>query len=226
MTLTSDQDRILREECGLPAFAIRTARAQNKLQAVRKAAVAEFRRQGFLGGSVDEIARRSGVSKPTIYTYVDSKERLFLDAIGDALISAYTGLSGVESWTDAESARAVLRHFLLDWAQRLLEPVTIDLRRTVIGEAERFPQLAELWARTNAIYGDRPLAEALADMARARLLLLPDGDLPLRQLIAMGIGSPQLIATFRPKDFDRSELPDIATGAVSVFWGHYGKDAR
>ncbi|PRB07535.1 TetR/AcrR family transcriptional regulator [Microbacterium sp. MYb64] len=226
MTITTDRDHGLREDCGLPELNVGTPRARERLAAVRAAAVVEFRRHGFLGGSVDDIARRSGVSKPTIYAYAETKERLFLDAVGDALIAAYTGLPDVGPWSDADSARSALRSFLLAWAQRLLEPATIDLRRTVIGEAERFPQLAELWARTNAAYGDRPLADALAMMAREGLLALPDGDLPLRQLIAMGIGAPQLVATFRPKDFDRSELPVVTEGAVSVFWGHYGKDAR
>lgn len=226
MSTVTDTAQRLRIECGLPDIPLASPRSRDRLLAVRDAAVAEFRLHGYLGGSVDEIARGSGVSKPTIYSYFDTKERLFLDAIGDALISAYTGLSPVGGWSSARTAREAVRAFLLDWARRLLSPETIALRRTVIGEAERFPRLASLWALTNATYGDRPLAEALTAMSRAGLLDLPRGDLPLRQLIAMAVGAPQLVATFRPADFDAAELPEIAEGAVAVFWSSYGKEDR
>ncbi|MDR6866098.1 AcrR family transcriptional regulator [Microbacterium resistens] len=219
-------ERGLLEECGLPRIDGVPARSAGRLEAVRAAAVAEFQRHGYLGGSVDEIARVSGVSKPTIYAYAESKERLFLDAVGNALISAYAGLPEVPEWHDAASATASLRVFLLAWADRLLSPGTISLRRTVIGEAERFPQLALLWARTNAVYGDRPLDIALSAMADDGLLTLPANDLPLRQLVAMGVGASQLVATFRPDEFDAAELPDVVAGAVSVFWSAYRKDAR
>src|SRR5436305_14498613 len=48
------------------------------------AAVAIFAERGFDAASMDEIAERSGITKPMLYSYFRSKEGLFLAAIEQA----------------------------------------------------------------------------------------------------------------------------------------------
>src|ERR1700694_3670082 len=54
----------------------RVPRALRELQ-ILNLAEDLFAEQGFTGASMDELARRAGVSKPVIYTLVGSKEQLY-----------------------------------------------------------------------------------------------------------------------------------------------------
>lgn len=50
-----------------------------------------FCERGYAGASMNEIATRCGISKPMLYLYFDSKERLYLACVsfvGEALIAA------------------------------------------------------------------------------------------------------------------------------------------
>ena len=63
-------------------------------QQVLELAEALFLERGFAGASMDELARRAGVSKPVVYDLVGSKERLFELLVGrfaDALEAAVAG---------------------------------------------------------------------------------------------------------------------------------------
>jgi AcrR family transcriptional regulator len=52
---------------------------------ILKAAVTIFSRKGFHQAQVDEIARRAGVGKGTVYLYFPSKSALFAAAVTDGL---------------------------------------------------------------------------------------------------------------------------------------------
>jgi len=65
----------------------RTASAKEKRrQHLLDAALDEFFESGFAAARMDDIARRAGVSKGTIYLYFDSKEQVFNELI-DAIAS-------------------------------------------------------------------------------------------------------------------------------------------
>lgn len=59
--------------------------AQSTRQRILDAATAEFARYGIAGARVDRIADAAGSNKSMIYTYYDSKDRLF-DAVFDAVV--------------------------------------------------------------------------------------------------------------------------------------------
>src|SRR5437764_9461610 len=60
-----------------------TARARNdderqaKMQAILDAALDVFVEEGFTQARLDEVARRAGVAKGTLYLYFDSKQAMF-----------------------------------------------------------------------------------------------------------------------------------------------------
>ena len=71
---------------GVVAVRPRTARtgraagrrtADGKREAILGAALELFGRYGYRRTSVDDIARRAGVAKGTVYLYVENKEALF-----------------------------------------------------------------------------------------------------------------------------------------------------
>ena len=52
-------------------------RPEARPDAILDAAWAVFAERGFARAKLDDVARRAGVSKGTLYLYFDSKERLF-----------------------------------------------------------------------------------------------------------------------------------------------------
>ncbi len=59
--------------------------AQSTRQRILDAATAEFARYGIAGARIDRIADAADSNKSMIYTYYDSKDRLF-DAVFDAIV--------------------------------------------------------------------------------------------------------------------------------------------
>jgi AcrR family transcriptional regulator len=78
-----------------------------------------FCERGYAGASMNEIAARSGISKPMLYLYFDSKERLYLACVsfvGDALIEAIAkSVAGAHTATEQVLAVAA---GLFDFADR------------------------------------------------------------------------------------------------------------
>jgi len=119
-------------------------RTAQKRRAILEAATVVFLRDGYLGASMDEIAQRADVSKQTIYKRFTSKETLFL-AIVASLTNA--GSDAVHGDIPELTPDGDLQAYLEDYAHRqlsiVLTPRLMQLRRVVIGEASRFPELGK-----------------------------------------------------------------------------------
>jgi len=66
-----------------------------KRDAVIRAAAQAFRRNGFHQTSLDDIAAALGVTKPTVYYYVESKEQLLFECFQAGLEGIREGLRSV-----------------------------------------------------------------------------------------------------------------------------------
>lgn len=101
-----------------------------------------FLERGYVPTSMDEVAAGAGVSKQTVYAHFHTKEALFLE-----LVDSMTGTAG--DTHRAQLADPVddrpIQPFLTEYAERqlaiVLTPELMRLRRLVIGEAGRFPEL-------------------------------------------------------------------------------------
>ncbi|WP_116952915.1 TetR/AcrR family transcriptional regulator [Jiangella endophytica] len=121
------------------------ARSDEKHRAIVRAAREVFLSKGYLGTNMDLIASRSGVSKQTVYTHFGNKETLFVEIVG-----SMTGHAGdrvhherPELGDDSE-LEAYLRAFAERQLRIVTEPELLQLRRLVIGEVGRFPELAKV----------------------------------------------------------------------------------
>jgi TetR/AcrR family transcriptional regulator, mexJK operon transcriptional repressor len=118
------------------------SRGESKRQAILGAAQAVFLRDGFQGASMDEVARQAGVSKQTVYAHFGTKKDLFVEIV--------MRLSGAQPRVHEVAPEEVepddLEEHLADYAERELGAVLtseiMQLRRMVIGEGARFPELA------------------------------------------------------------------------------------
>ncbi|GGU93839.1 TetR family transcriptional regulator [Streptomyces litmocidini] len=213
------------DEYGIPIIPDPADAASRKRQAIIDAALAEFLAEGYSAASMDAITRGSGVSKATIYKHFGSKERLFLAVIGGVLPKTYAGLEPSNSTiADAPDLRAALVRLTTDWARILLRPDIMKLRRLVIGEIDRFPQLGQLWYRVSHDMNNGPLIEAFTGLNARGVLDAPDPALAVQQLVAATVGVPQLVRTFSPDaEIDDAELTRVISSGVDLFLARYAR---
>lgn len=105
------------------------ARAE-KRAAVLRAAVRMFNDHGFHQTSLDDVAARLGISKPTIYHYLGNKDQVLLECvvIGLEQLLGAARQSGAEPGTGADR----LKYFLRCYARIIMD----DYGRCIIRTAE------------------------------------------------------------------------------------------
>lgn len=166
-------------------------RSERKQAAIVGAAAEVFLSAGYAGASMDEIASRSGVSKQTVYKHFSSKEALFVAVIsqmmGEADTAVHTGLPKVED-------RAQLEADLLDYAVRqltiVLTPGLMQLRRLVIAEAQRFPELAKVLYARGPARALEVMGSAFEQLARKKLLQFSDATVAASQFNWLVMADP------------------------------------
>ncbi|BAJ26842.1 MULTISPECIES: TetR/AcrR family transcriptional regulator [Kitasatospora] len=221
--MSADHPRDPLDEYGIPTIPDPSEAASRKRRAIIDAALAEFLAEGYSAASMDSITKRSGVSKATVYKHVGSKERLFLAVVGGVLPQTYADLTpaGTTLATAPDLRTGLIRH-TTELARILLRPEIMSLRRLVIGEIDRFPQLGALWYRVTYDMNNAPLVEALTALATRGELDLPDPSLAVQQLFAATAGIPQLIHTFAPTTpADPATLATQIAAGVDLFLARY-----
>ncbi|MFE1380225.1 TetR/AcrR family transcriptional regulator [Streptomyces sp. NPDC058740] len=223
---TDDALRGVLDEYGIPVIPDPASAAARKRRAMIDAALTEFLAEGYSAASMEAITQRSGVSKATIYKHFGSKERLFLAVVGGVLPQTYAGVEPAGPLADAPDLRAALVRLTVDWARALLRPDIMALRRLVIGEIDRFPQLGQLWYRVTYDMYNGPLIEAVTALDARGTLDAPDPQLAVQQLVAATVGVPQLVHTFAPGTaVDEAELSRQIESGVDLFLARYATGA-
>lgn len=194
--------------------------------AIRGAAASLFLEKGYAGTSMDDIAAAAQVSKQTIYTHFTSKENLFADLVlGNAeRVEEFVRTMASTLEAAGDDVEAGLRQVARDYLRVVTRPEVLQLRRLVLGEAGRFPELA----RT---YYDRVPGRVLAELARlfGRLaatgrLRLDDPELGARQFAWLSLGDPLDRGMFHAAQqaAHDGDLERVADSAVRVFLAAYG----
>jgi AcrR family transcriptional regulator len=202
-----------------PAYAPGT-RTERKQAAIVGAAAAVFLDTGYAGASMDEIAARSGVSKQTVYKHFASKEALFIAVISQMMGEADTA---VHQALPAVQNRKELEAFLLDYGVRLLTvaltPGLMQLRRLVIAEAQRFPELArDLYSR-GAGRALEAMGTAFEKLAEKKLLAFDDAGIAAAQLNWLLMGDPVNRVMMLGNDAlpDEKEIQRQVKAAIATF---------
>ena len=127
---------------------LRTGQAEASRAAVLAAARELFVEQGYGGTTVDQIAARAGVSKPTVFTAVGNKATL-LKVVRDV---AMAGDDDPASVTDRPDVTAIAAAGDLERAVRLTAQHVVavnvrydDVHEVIRGAAGADPAVAELW---------------------------------------------------------------------------------
>lgn len=141
------------------------------------AALEVFAERGFAAARLDDVAKRAGVSKGTVYLYFDSKEALFKAAVEAAAMPALEGVEVIAGDQDRRPPEA-LRDFVFWWWEQIGSGPLGALPKLLIGEIGNFPELG-CWFHDNVIA--RAMRAAAAIIERG----IATGD--FRQVNAMDV---------------------------------------
>ena len=121
----------------------RTAR---KRRAILDAATTLFLRDGYQATSMDQIAAAAAVSKQTVYKQFADKQSLFREIVADTVAEVADPVARqVASLRDSGDLEADLRDLAHALLAQVIQPRVMQLRRLVIAEAGRFPDLGRLF---------------------------------------------------------------------------------
>jgi AcrR family transcriptional regulator len=109
------------------------------------AALAVFAEHGLMAARLEDIARRAGVSKGTIYLYFPNKEELFREVIRDSVIGYIERAEA--SLSQEPDARQALREWMVGYWAWLRSPVFPAMHRLVNAEMHQFPDLAAFYTK-------------------------------------------------------------------------------
>ena len=197
----------------------------DKRRAILDAATTVFLRKGYLGTSMDEIAALAAVSKQTVYKHFADKERLFAEIVTSTVDEAGDRVyDEVLNLVDSGDVEADLRDLARRQLAAVMQPRLLALRRLVIGEAGRFPDLGRTFYERGPGRTIAAVAEAFERLAARGALHLDDPLLAAQHfnwLImsfpinrAMLLGDEGLPAA--------GELDEYADAGVRAFLAAYG----
>jgi AcrR family transcriptional regulator len=170
--------------------AARQGRGERR-EAIIAAALEEFSVRGFAATRLDDVARRAGVAKGTIYLYFRDKESLFQELVR-AMVSPLVGAITTAPLHDLP-IRAVVEMIADVFVNEIFGTRRKDVLRLIITEGPRFPKLAEFYYR-------EVIARVLPILGARLTLAAERGELPNDALARF----PQLL---------------VAPALMAIIWG-------
>jgi AcrR family transcriptional regulator len=176
----------------------RAARAAERRAAIIEAALDEFISRGFTATRIDDIAKRAGVAKGTIYLHFKDKESMFEELIRTALVPLIGRLHAPPPI--GGSVRDAVEGFARTFVQEVATTRRGDIVRLIVAEGPRFPSIADFYYR-------EVVSRGLAGM---------------RALIDLGVARGEI----RQKDLARFPQIVVAPALIAVIWQSlFGKHA-
>jgi TetR/AcrR family transcriptional repressor of mexJK operon len=201
-------------------------RSARKRRAIIEAAMTVFLGNGYLGTTMDEIAALARVSKQTVYKHFADKERLFSEIVTAKVDEiADPNTDEVLKLGDTGDLERDLRRFARRQLRAVMDPRLLQLRRLVIGESGRFPQLGRLFYERGPGRTIDALATTFERLASGGVLELHDPRLaaahfnwlvmsiPLNQAMLLGDDEPATL----------TELNRYADAGVRAFLASHRK---
>lgn len=200
-------------------------RSARKRRAILDAATEVFLKSGYLGTNMDEIAALSSVSKQTVYKHFSSKEALFVEIVGGMTTGAGDVVhNDVAKLGQDEDLAAYLVEYALRQLTVVLTPRIMQLRRLVIGEVTRFPELARVLYERGPARAIKMLSAVFSDLAQRGLLQIGDTAIAAEHFNWLIMSAPLNRAMLLGDDAipSAAELRRNAEEGVRVFLAAYG----
>ena len=181
-----------------------------------EAAAEEFQANGYAATCMGTVAQRAGISTKTLYRLIPTKAELFTTVvaarIGRFMLEVDDGtLSGLELTSG-------LQRILIALGTLTLSAETIALNRLVIGECDRFPELASAFYETAIVQVSAAIKNWLGRQCALGLIALSDLEAATGMLRGMMIMDLQRAAMLgqRPAP-SADEIAEHARSCAKIF---------
>jgi AcrR family transcriptional regulator len=210
----------------VPAEMLGEPRSIRKRRAIVDAAMTVFLRNGYRGTSMDEVAALAAVSKQTIYKHFAGKESLFSVIVTGAVTEVSDPVHDeVRKLEDSGDVEADLRRLARELLRMVMQPRILQLRRLVIGEAGRFPELGRTFHEQGPGRTIAALASAFERLAERSVLQVDDPQLAAAHfnwlVMSIPLNRAMLLGEDRPPA--RAELNRYADAGVRAFLAAYAR---
>ena len=180
----------------------RSAKAAARRDAILEAALDEFSAKGFAAARLDDVAKRAGIAKGTIYLYFADKESLFQELIRAKMVPVVGSLE--LAFATGLPLRVIVEQAIEIFVREVFGTRRRQVIRLMISEGPRFPALAEFYYREvlsrllKALRGMLRRAHERGELGSDALVRFP-----------MLLGAPGIIAIVWSGLFDRFEPLDV-----------------
>lgn len=198
-----------------------TIKRGRKYEQVLDGAWNVFRRDGFEGASVDDIAREAGVSKATLYSYFADKRLLFLEVARGECCRQATEAS--ELITSGARPREVLTIAATRMVDFFLSDFGMRVFRICVAESDRFPEIGREFHTNGPAMARARMVRYFHEAEARGELRIDDKELAADQFAELCKADifPRLVfgigGAVTPEDRAR-----VIKGAVDMFMARYG----
>jgi TetR/AcrR family transcriptional regulator, mexJK operon transcriptional repressor len=199
-------------------------RSTRKHQAIVEAARTVFLKKGYDGTSMEEIAAKARVSKQTVYKHFADKQRLFTEIVLattseiDRVVALVAG-----TLIETPALKRDLGHLGRQFIASLMDPQLLRLRRLVIANADRMPELGRTWYEQGFERVLATLATCFAGLVKRDLLYAEDPLIAAHHFVGLLLWIPvnQAMFTGSEQPYTKAELDRYAVAAVNAFLAAY-----
>ncbi|MBC7942282.1 MAG: TetR/AcrR family transcriptional regulator [Chitinophagaceae bacterium] len=138
----------------------RRRRKETRPQELLDAALTLFVEKGFAATRTEEVARRAGTSKGTLFLYYPTKEDLFKAVVRQNLASLIA--EGLEKLGYFQGSSSQLIAVLMNtWWERVGNTPAAGIHKVVLAEARNFPEIAQFYSDEVIVPADQLFSAAV-----------------------------------------------------------------
>jgi AcrR family transcriptional regulator len=181
-----------------------------------EAARTEFAASGYAATSMDSVARRAGISTKTLYRVIPNKAALFEAMIADR-IDAFASVVRLRA-CDGSDIEKALREALIACGELILNGDVISLQRVILGDSEKFPEIAQIFYQKAIRRTEQTLANWLKAQSERGLVRIDNAETSAGILLGMLVFQPQRAVLFgHAPPPTREELEQRAQVVAALF---------
>lgn len=198
---------------------VNLSRSEQKRSQILVAAIELFCGQGFPNTSMDEVAKKAGVSKQTVYSHFGSKDELFVASIeSKCVVHRLTG----DVFIDPSQPELALNCFAEYFGEMIVSPEALTVFKTCVAQSETHPEISALFFDAGPEHLLNLLANYLGKVNQigvyqfdncrncaVRLCLMMFGEMRLK--LELGLDAEDLI----------EGRPEYLTGCIEMFLRAY-----
>ena len=185
---------------------------------ILEAARYEFSHSGYAATGMENVARRAGVSTKTLYRLLPNKAAVF-EAMVTERIEVFVSTVKLRA-CEGGDVEAALTEALIVCADLILDGEVIALQRVIVGDSDKFPDIAETFFHKAITPTQNALANWLRVQQKRGTIEFDDADTAAGMLLGMLAMQPQRSVMFghRPPP-TKEERAQRARTCAKLFLG-------